>query len=80
MSQRRAYLQDEDKVVDGFASLVQEVLQGALVTFIKLEFQDDVWVSEDPQQHLLCDLEWAEEAHLWRECQDRPLFPTHISG
>lgn len=43
------YLQDEDKVVDRFASLVQEVLRGALVTFIKLEFLDDIWVSEDPQ-------------------------------
>lgn len=44
-----AYLQDKDKVVDRFASLVQEVLRGALVAFVKLEFLDDVWVSEDPQ-------------------------------
>lgn len=71
------YLQDEDKVVGRFASLVQEVLRGALVTFVKLEFLDDVWVSEDPQQHLLCDLERAEQAHLWKECQDRPSLPTH---
>lgn len=70
------YLQDEDKVVDRFASLVQEVLRGALVTFVKLEFLDDVWVSEDPQQHLLCDLERAEQAHLWEECQGRPLLPN----
>lgn len=71
------HLQDEDKVVDRFASLVQEVLRGALVTFVKLEFLDDVWVSEDPQQHLLCDLERAEQAHLWKECQNQPLLPTH---
>lgn len=59
------HLQDEDKVVDRFAALVQEVLRRALVTFIKFEFLDDVRVSEDPQQDLLCDLEWAEQTHLW---------------
>lgn len=59
------HLQDEDKVVDRFAALVQEVLRRALVIFVKLEFLDDVRVSEDPQQDLLCDLERAEQTHLW---------------
>ena len=60
-----AYLQDEYKVVDRFASLVQEVLRWAFVIFVELELLDDVRVSEDPQQNLLCDLERAEQAHLW---------------
>lgn len=59
------YLQDEYKVVDRFAPLVHEVLRRAFVTFVELELLDDVRVSEDPQQNLLCDLERAEQAHLW---------------
>lgn len=59
------YLQDEDEVVDRFASLVQEVLRRAFVTFVELELLDDVRVSEDPQQDFLCDLERAEQAYLW---------------
>lgn len=61
----RSHLQDEDKVIDGFAALVQEVLRRALVVLVKLQLLDDLWVSEDPQQDLLCDLERAEQVHLW---------------
>lgn len=59
------YLQDEYEVVDRFPLLVEEVLRRAFVVFVKLEFLDDVWVFEDPQQDFLRDLERAEQAHLW---------------
>lgn len=61
----RVYLQYEDEVVDRFSPLVKVVVRGAFVTFVEFEFLDDVWVSEDPEQDFLCDLERAEQTYLW---------------
>jgi len=59
------YLQDEDEEVHRSSSLIQEVLLRAFVAVVELEFLDDVGVSEDPQEDLLCDLEGAEQGDLW---------------
>lgn len=59
------YLQDEGEVVDGFSSLVEEVLRRTFVAVVELEILDNVRVSEDPQQDSLRDLERAEQGHLW---------------
>lgn len=61
------YLQNEYEVVDRFAPLVDKVLWWALVIFIELEFLDNIWVSQNPQENFVCDLERAEQGHLWEE-------------
>lgn len=63
------YLQNEDEVVNGFSPLVKVVLRRAFIALIEFEFLDDVRVSEDPQQDLLCDLERAEQTDLWTRGQ-----------
>lgn len=58
------YLQDEHKVVDCFAPLVDVVVAGALVVLVELDLLDDVGVAKDPQQHLFGDLSRVEQGHL----------------
>lgn len=47
------YLQDENKVVDGLAPLVDVVMRRALVTFAELDLLDHIGVAQDSQQHLV---------------------------
>lgn len=47
------HLQDENKVVDRLAPLVDVVVGCTLVTFTKLDLLDHVGVSQDPQQHFV---------------------------
>lgn len=47
------YLQDENKVVDGLAPLVDVVMGRALVTFAELDLLDHIGVAQDSQQHLV---------------------------
>ena len=55
-----AYLQYEYEVVDSLSSLVDKVLRTAFVTVVELNFLDDVWVSQNPQQNLVRYLRRAE--------------------
>lgn len=48
-----AYLQDEHKVVDGFAPLVDVVMGGALVAVVELDLLDDIRMAKDSQKHLI---------------------------
>lgn len=59
-----AYLQDENKVVDRLAPLVDVVMGRALVAFIELDLMNHIGVSQDSQQHFIGDLSWVEQAHL----------------
>lgn len=59
-----AYLQDENKVVDRFAPLVDVVMGRAFVAFDELDFLDHIRMAQDSQQHLVWDLRWTEQAHL----------------
>lgn len=47
------HLQDENKVVDRLAPLVDVVVGCTLVTFNELDLLDHVGVSQDPQQHFV---------------------------
>lgn len=48
-----AHLQDEDEVVGRLISGVQVMAGVVLIMLIKLEFLNDIWVLEQPQQDLL---------------------------
>lgn len=58
------YLQNEYEVVDRFAPLIEEVLRRSFVIVVELQFLDDIWMLEDPQEDFFCDLERAEQTHL----------------
>lgn len=52
----KAYLQDEDEIVNRLATLIQVVLLRALGIFIEPQILSDVGMLEDPQQNLIRDL------------------------
>lgn len=64
MSQRRVYLQDEDKVVDGLVPLEEVVLGSVLALGVELELQHDAGMFDEPQQDLLRQVTRPERFHL----------------
>lgn len=70
------YLQDEDEVVDGFALLVDVVMERPLVVFVELDLLDHIGVAQDSQQHFVRDLILEEHADLCRTTKNRSLSVT----
>lgn len=64
---RRRYLQYENEVVDGFASLVKTVVCRSLVVLVEFDVLDHIGVLKNSQKNFLGDLRRTEQINLWRD-------------